>query len=226
MGASARPSACRPDRNPYACTVRPFLVLALATCTAVARPVLAQSSPPAPTEADSAAVLSLAVEELLKADSASDPIKPGDPANLGQWKDPEAHLAEHLPVFVRIGEMPFGAWAKPSIARLHEWRWRLNGWATDSIRIQREFTALPGRSYEVTLSLRIAFEGNLAAVEESWDPLNCELGFMGSRPISVTGRVMVRSLSGWRYDEGLSSGGVTDGPCSRGGLHAGGASSP
>lgn len=200
--------------------MRPIVVPALAMCIAIALPAEAQSVPSAPSEADSAAVLSLAVDELLKADSASYAIKPD------AWKDPEAHIAGHPRFFVRIGNMPFGAWAKPSIARLRAWHWRFNGWVIDSTQAQRELAALPERFYAATLGLRIIFEGDMATVEETWAPFTCELGPPGLRPVDITGRLLVRSSSGWRYDEGQGVALVTDGECSGGGLHAGGASSP
>ena len=84
------------------------VVAALAMSVAVARQMEAQAGARAPSAADSATVLSMVVDELLKTDAASDPTKPYE------WKDPELSVSGHPRVFVRIARMPFGAWARPS----------------------------------------------------------------------------------------------------------------
>jgi hypothetical protein len=172
-----------------------YLIVALvvATCIAVTRPVQAQSVPSIHSEADSAAVLAIVVDHLLQADSASDPIKPGE------WRDPEQSIGGHPRVFVRIGKMPFGAWAKPSIARMHAWRWRYRGWAIDSMQSRRELPGIPGRSYPVILRLRMHFRGDTARVQASWDHFTCEVLRGGSREIFTEGYELVRAYSGWRH---------------------------
>jgi hypothetical protein len=169
------------------------VVVALALCIAVARQAQAQSAARAPSQADSATVLSIVVSELLQADSASDPIKPGE------WKDPERSIAGHPRVFVRIPRMPFGAWARPSVARLHAWRWRYRGWAIDSMQSKREYSDLPGRSYPLVLRLGMRFNGDTAEVRATWDHFKCESAGGGLRMIFNQSYWLVRSPSGWRH---------------------------
>jgi hypothetical protein len=185
--------------------VRLIVTLAVATCLAVTRPVQAQSVPAVPSAADSAAVLSLVVDHLLQEDSASDPIKPGE------WKDPELSIGGHPRVFVRLGKMPFGAWAKPSIARMHAWRWRYRGWAIDSLQSKRELIGIPGRSYPVILRLGMYLRGDTARVQVSWDHFTCDLPGSGARPIFSEVFQLTRSPSGWRH--GVLSVGAADAAC-------------
>jgi hypothetical protein len=173
--------------------MRLSVVAAVALVFAAARQMQAQSGARARAEADSAAVLSMVVDELLKTDAASDPIKPGE------WKDPELSVAGHPRVFVRIARMPFGAWARPSIARLHAWRWRYNGWAIDSMQSKREYSDLPGRSYPVILRIGIRFRADTAEVRVSWDHFKCELPRGGGRAIYSEACSLVRSPAGWRH---------------------------
>lgn len=170
-----------------------IVVRALAMCIAAALPARAQSLASVPSQADSAAVLSMVVDELLHADSASDPIKPYE------WKDPERSITGHPRIFVRIAKMPFGVWARPSIARLHAWRWRYKGWAIDSMQSKREFSDIPGRSYPVILRVGLHFRGDTAEVRASWDHFKCELAGGGLREIFTEGYWLVRSPSGWRH---------------------------
>jgi hypothetical protein len=170
-----------------------IVVRALAMCLATALPARAQSSASAPSEADSAAVLSIVVDELLQADAASDPIKPYE------WRDPERSSTGHPRIFVRIAKMPFGAWARPSIARLHAWRWRYKGWAIDSMQSKREYSDIPGRSYPVILRVGIRFRGDTAEVRASWDHFKCGIAGGGLRAIFTEGYWLVRSPSGWRH---------------------------
>jgi len=187
--------------------VRLIVPLAVATCLAVARPVQAQSGPAVPSAADSAAVLSLVVDHLLQEDSASDPIKPGE------WRDPERSIGGHPRVFVRLGKMPFGAWAKPSIARMHAWRWRYRGWAIDSLQSKRELVGIPGRSYPVILRLGMYLRGDTARVQASWDHFTCDLPGGGVRPIYSEEFELVRAPTGWRHSFLSVSAG--DAPCLR-----------
>ena len=167
--------------------------VSLATIFAIALPAGAQSARSAPSQVDSAAVLSMVVDELLKTDAASNPTKPGE------WRDPELSLSGHPRVFVRIARMPFGAWARPSIARLHAWRWRYNGWAIDSMQSKREYSDLPGRSYPVILRVAIRFRADTAEVRVSWDHFKCELARGGGREIYSETFSLLRSPSGWKH---------------------------
>jgi len=173
--------------------MRPSVVAAFVMSLAVARQMQAQSGAGAPSAADSAAVLASVVTELLKTDAASDPTRPGE------WKDPELSVAGHPRVFVRIARMPFGAWARPSIARLHAWRWRYNGWAIDSMQSKREYSDLPGRSYPVILRADMRFRADTAEVRVSWDHFKCGLARGGGREIYSEVFSLVRSPSGWRH---------------------------
>jgi hypothetical protein len=185
-------------RSTHGSSVRLIVALAIATCLAGAGPARAQSvRTPSVTSiqsaADSAAVLSMVVDHLLQEDSASDPIKPGE------WRDPERSIGGHPRVFVRLGRMPFGAWAKPSIARMHAWRWRYRGWAIDSLQSKRELIGIPGRSYPVVLRLGMYLQGDTARVQASWDHFTCELPGGGTRPIYSEEFELVRAPSGWRH---------------------------
>jgi len=173
--------------------MRLSVVAAFAMSFALAREMQAQRNARSPSQADSAAVLSMVVDELLKTDAASDPTKPYE------WKDPELSASGHPRVFVRIARMPFGAWARPSIARLHAWRWRYNGWAIDSMQSKREYSDLPGRSYPVILRVGMRFRADTAEVRVSWDHFKCGLARSGGREIYSEAFWLVRSTSGWRH---------------------------
>jgi hypothetical protein len=181
--------------------VRLVVALALATCIVVARPMRAQSA------ADSAAVLSLAVDQLLSVDSAFARPAAGQPA-------PAVPPVERPRLFVRIGTMPDGAWSAPSIGRLRAHRWYFNGMATDSApaiadRDKPRRTTPP--LFPAVLSLRLTFTGDSAHVHETFDMDTCEK-HNGMKGVIFTTYNMVREGSAWRLSDS-GAGGIADVVC-------------
>jgi hypothetical protein len=182
--------------------MRLVAALVVATCIAIVRPMQAQSA------ADSAAVLSLVVDAVLGADSAVAPRGRDQSA-------PSVPSAEWPRVFVRIGTVPQGAWAEPSIARLRAHHWFFNGWAMDSTRAfaernkPRPTTASP-LPFPAVLSLRLTFAGDSARVDSSFDMDTCEQ-HGGMKGILTTTYFLVRDGSSWRMSD--SVGGIADVLC-------------
>jgi hypothetical protein len=183
--------------------MRLIAALVLATCIAIARPMQAQSA------ADSAAVLSLVVDEVLRADSAVAP-------RGGSQSRPSVPSEGWPRVFVRIGSMPEGAWAEPSLARLRAHHWYFNGWAMDSTRAfaerakPRPTTTAP-LPFPAVLSLRLTFAGDTARVDSSFDMDTCE-PHRGMKGVLITTYVLVRDGSDWHLSD--SADGIADVLCS------------
>jgi len=158
------------------------------------------------TEADSAAVLSAAVDHMLTRDGGRAPTR-----------SVETGPARELTVFTRIGPMPQGAWAALSVARLRTWRWSYGGMAVDSTSIlnERSDSATQGRlrTFPVELVLGIRFEHDSAYVQESWIWNTCEIRPNSMRVVQFTQHAFVRTGTGWRHVDRSEGGGMSDGLC-------------
>ena len=182
--------------------MRLVAALVVGTCIVIARPIQAQSA------ADSAAVLSLAVDEVLQADSA---VAPQGEAQSG----PSVRSAEWPRVFVRIGTVPEGAWAEPSIARLRAHHWYFNGWTMDSSRAFAERakprpTTTSPLPFPAVLSLRLTFAGDTARVNSSFDMDTCK-PYGGMKGVLIMTYLLVRDGASWRMSD--SAGGIADVLC-------------
>lgn len=163
----------------------------------------------AQSAADSAAVLSLVVDQLLSIDSAFPP-----PA-AHQSADSAPSLGRAR-FFVRIGTVPKGAWAEPSIARLRTHRWYFNGWAMDSTRAIAErdkprSTTTAATPFPAVLSLRLSFVGDSARIERSFDMDTC-VRHAGMKGVLFMTYWLVRDGPSWRLSES-SAGGIADVLC-------------
>lgn len=182
--------------------MRLLVALTVVMCTVVVRPVQAQSV------ADSAAIFTLVVDEVLMTDSTFAP--------RGWYQSaPSVPSAEWPRVFVRVGNVPEGAWAEAGIARLRAHRWYFNGWAMDStrafaerVKLRPTTTPLP---FPAVLSLRLTFTGDSARVDEAFDMDDCEK-HGGMKGVFLTTHRLAREGSGWRLAVS-TSGGVADVLC-------------
>lgn len=168
-------------------------------------------APAAPvyTEADSAAVLSLAVDLILSLDGGRPPTPPIETRRPTRDDRPI--------VFVRIGPMPSAAWAAPSVARLRAWRWSYDGMAVDSTRIPTESSvppSMPGsKTFPVELVLKLHFVGDNAYVNENWIWQTCQARPTSFRATLFSTHDFIRTPEGWRHVPSAESGGIADGLC-------------
>ena len=178
-------------------------------CARAATPHVPSPTAPLYTESDSAAVFSAAVDHLL----AQDGGRPPTPAVETDRLRPRDGRPT---IFARIGSMPYGAWAAPSLARLRAWRWSYGGMAVDSMRVLADSNApAVSRShaiFPVELVLTLDFQGDTARVGENWIWQACKTR-PGLRATFFTNHPYVRTPGGWKHTDARHAGGVADGLC-------------
>jgi hypothetical protein len=167
---------------------------ALGSMLCVAAKAHAQPRTSAYSDADSAVVFDAAVDWVLESDSISIPV----------GRSPF--------LFVRIGEMPKGAWAASSVARLRAHHWSFHGWALDSMHVLFDRRKLPGSgvfaAFPLELRITVEFRSDTAHVTEWWDFQTCIPPGPGMRGIDMHRHLSVRSASGWTPIGGGASGTV------------------
>lgn len=162
------------------------------------------------TEADSAAILFAAVDHMLASDG-------GRPSIARTEMNQPIPTDGRPTVFIRIGAMPFGAWAAPAVARLRAWRWSYMGMAVDSA----DALALSGdpngptRSpvFPVELVLTLRFTADSAHVYEKRTWQTCDIRPDGMRAVFFGNHAFIRTPAGWSRVERSESGGVADVLC-------------
>jgi hypothetical protein len=157
------------------------------------------------SEADSAAVFDAAVDQILGMDTT---------VTMPSSKDSSGAQSTRYPrVFVRLGALPSGAWAAPSIARLRAHRWRYFGLAVDSATTTTT-SSLSSKAIPIPeiLSVALRFKGDTAVARVSWDMYTCESHRSGMHGILYNNTIFVRTPTGWR-SEGPGSSGIADALC-------------
>jgi hypothetical protein len=172
--------------------------LGLAACPAKRGLPPAPPTPASPTsrftEADSAAVLEAVAHELLFFDEAREAVERKFPPR--RVPDGEAL------VFVRIGSMPTGAWAAPTVARLRNRRWFMNWTAVDSTRALAGLEDRPAATWRkpipIVLVMWVEFRGDTAVVAENWIWEYCRTEPRSMSVLRLKTHLFEQTPSGWQ----------------------------
>jgi hypothetical protein len=159
------------------------------------------------TAADSAAAFAAVVDAILAEDSSASSGKPRDP--MGLWpRDPEPI------VFVRLGGVPTGAWAAPSVERMRTWRWRILGLAVDSTDALTKRADNASRSSRTAVPLEIGMSfympSDTVQATEYRMFRTCGVRPGDSFAIWWVKRLLTSTSSGWRQvgsRSGMAQGG-------------------
>jgi hypothetical protein len=167
-----------------------------------------RGSPPAPpasrtppaspasryTEADSAAVFGAVAHEILFFDEAREAVE----RKFSPRRVPDG---EPL-VVVRIGALPTGAWAAPTVQRLRSRRWFRNWTAVDSTRalagLEDRPTARWRKPIPIALEMGVAFRGDTAFVAENWIWYYCRTEPRSWSVLNMRTHLFERTPSGWQ----------------------------
>jgi hypothetical protein len=182
--------------------IRSLLVitwLGVAACSAKRASSPAHPAPPASpasryTEADSAAVLAAVVHEMLFFDGARAAV---------ERKFPRRAIPDSEPrVFIRIGALPTGAWAAPTVKQLRNWQWFFDGRAVDSTRALAGLEDRPAARWRklipLVLLMHVEFRGDTALVAEDWIWEYCRTQPRSMSVLRLKMHLFEQTPSGWQ----------------------------
>ena len=190
--------------------------LGVAACSAKRTQSPSLTTPVAPspasryTEADSAAVLAAVVHEMLFFDGTRATVE-------RKFSDGHAIPDSEPRVFVRIGAMPRGAWAAPTVQRLRSWQWFVDGRAVDSTRALAGLEDRPAARWRkpipIKLLMHVEFRGDTAFVAEDWIWEYCETEPRSMSVLRLKMHLFEQTPSGWQQSS-VRSGALVDLMCS------------
>ena len=173
--------------------------LGVAACSAKRAASPAPPAPPASpasrySEADSAAVLAAVVHEILFFDGARAAVERKFPPRAIPDSEPR--------VFVRIGALPTGTWAAPTVEQLRNWQWFFDGRAVDSTRALAGLEDRPPARWRkpipLVLLMHVEFRGDTALVAEDWIWEYCKTQPRSMSVLRLKMHLFEQTPSGWQ----------------------------